>query len=466
MDTVMLARMQFGLTTIYHFFFVPLSIGLSFLVAVMETRYVRTGNEVYKKMAQFWGRLFLINAGVGIVTGIVQEFQFGMSWSEYSRFVGDIFGTPLAIETLLAFFLESTFLGIWIFGWDKLNKYVHLACMWLVVFGSLMSAFWIIVANSFMQHPEGYAINNGRAELSDFSAVLGNSNVWVQFPHVLMGALVMGSFFVLGVSAFNLFRKRGDFEFFRRSINLAVLVAVIATLGAAAAGDRQGEFDAKENPMKLAAMEGLWHTENGAGWSLISIIDEQNHKNLFELKIPFALSIMAFKDPFHEVKGIDELQAAAEARYGPGNYTPPVNVLFFAFRGMVGAAGLMIMLAFLGLFLAWKRRLATTRWYLFIASFGVFLPYISNTCGWLIAEMGRQPWVVNGVLKTEQAVSPNLTAVDLLISLSIFAVLYIGLAVADIFLMTKFANGNRVADFDPHPETAEETDEKLLVGAY
>jgi cytochrome d ubiquinol oxidase subunit I len=338
--------------------------------------------------------------------------------------------------------------------------------MWLVVVGSLMSAFWIIVANSFMQHPEGYTINNGRAELADFGAVLGNSNVWVQFPHVLMGALVMGAFFVLGVSAFNLLRKRGDFEFFRRSINLAVLVAFVAILGTTAAGDRQGELDARENPMKLAAMEGLWQTESGAGWSLISIIDEQNHRNLFELKIPYILSILAFKDPFHEVKGINELQKEAEAEYGPGNYTPPVNVLFFAFRGMTGAGGAMILLAALGLFLAWKRRLATTRWYLFVASFGVFLPYISNTCGWLIAEMGRQPWVVTGVLKTEQAVSPNITATELIISLSVFAALYIGLAAADIFLMTRYAHGQRTHDFDLKVEEPAESDDKLLVGAY
>lgn len=462
----MLARIQFGMTTLYHFFFVPLSIGLAFLVAIMETRYAKGGNEYYKKMAQFWGRLFLINAAVGIVTGIVQEFQFGMNWSEYSRFVGDIFGAPLAIETLLAFFLESTFLGIWIFGWDKLNKWVHLACIWLVVLGSLMSAFWILVANSFMQHPVGYTLNNGRAEMTDFGAILANQNVWVQFPHVLMGALVMGAFFVMGVSAYNLLKKRGDAEFFRRSMHLAVLVAVVASLGVALAGDMNGKNLAKTNPMKLAATEALWDTEKPAGEVLFALIDERNHTNTFEIKIPALLSFMANGDFNSEVKGINQLQAEAEQQYGPGNYVPAVTPLFYLFRGMAGTGVAMIAVSSFALFLAFRRKLVTSRWFLRILVGAMVLPYVANFCGWLTAELGRQPWVVYGVLKTESAVSPNVTAETVLISLVVFAVLYIGLMGANIYLMAKFAKGDDWDVSSHHRLEEAEEDKTALVGAY
>lgn len=466
MDTVLLARIQFGMTTLYHFFFVPLSIGLAFLVALMETRYVKSGNEYYKKMAQFWGRLFLINAAVGIVTGIVQEFQFGMNWSEYSRFVGDIFGAPLAIETLLAFFLESTFLGIWIFGWDKLNKWVHLACIWLVVLGSLMSAFWILVANSFMQHPVGYTLNNGRAELSDFGALLTNSNLWVQFPHVVMGALVMGSFFVMGVSAYNLLKKRGDNEFFRRSLHLAVLVAVVATMGAAIVGDMNGKNEAKTNPMKLAASEALWNSEKPASEILFAVIDEEKHQNYFEIKVPAVLSFLAHGDFDSEVVGINQLQAEYEKQYGPGNYIPSVWITFITMRGMVGAGVTMIMLASFALFLAFRRKLATSRWFLRILVGAMVLPYVSNFCGWLLAETGRQPWVVFGVMKTESAVSTNLSPEMVLTTIIIFAVLYIGLMGANIYLMTKFAKGDDWDVSSHHRLEAEEDDTTSLAIAY
>src|SRR5512136_2487223 len=229
MNTLVLSQWQFAITCIYHFFFLPLTLGLSILVAIMETVYVRTGNGVYKRMTQFWGKLFLINFAMGVVTGIVMEFQFGMNWSEYSRFVGDIFGAPLAIEALLAFFLESTFLGIWIFGWDKLSKPLHAATIWLVAIGSNLSALWILIANSFMQQPVGFVLRNNRAEMVDFFALLTNSNVWVQFPHVVFAGVATAGFFVLGISAYHLLKKGGDLDFFRRSFRMAAIYSMIGS---------------------------------------------------------------------------------------------------------------------------------------------------------------------------------------------------------------------------------------------
>jgi cytochrome d ubiquinol oxidase subunit I len=435
----------------------------------METRYAKTGNILYKKMAQFWGRLFLINAAVGIVTGIVQEFHFGMNWSEYSRFVGDVFGTPLAIETLLAFFLESTFLGIWIFGWERLNKFVHLACIWLVVLGSLMSAFWILVANSMMQNPVGYKIENGKAILTDFFALLTNPNLWVQFPHVLLASLLTGAFFVMGVSAFNILKKKGDTEFFRRSASLALVIAAVTSIGVAMAGDAQATHVAEANPMKLAAFEAHWNTEGPASESLISIVDEQNRKDIFSIKIPFVLSLLAHHDPNAEVQGINQLQAEAEQKYGPGNYVPPVMITYVAFRGMVGSGVLMILLSLFGLFLAWKRKLTSYKWFLRALVFAIPLPYIAAICGWVVAEVGRQPWVVNGVLKTEAAISPGVDITMVTISLATFIVLYLGLLAAHIFLLAKYAQGNTLYQLRNELEDEQQAssdDDKLLEGAY
>ena len=227
MDPTILARTQFAITTVYHFFFVPLTLGLSIIVALMETLYVQTGNEVYKRMTKFWGKLFVINFAMGVVTGIVQEFQFGMNWSEYSRFVGDIFGAPLAIEALLAFFLESVFLGLWLFGWDKLSKRAHAATMWMVAIGSNISALWILIANSFMQEPVGYVIRNGRAEMDDFAAVIFNPNIWVQFPHVFTAGLTTAAFFVLGISAYHL-AKKNETDLFKRSFQIAAIIGTMA----------------------------------------------------------------------------------------------------------------------------------------------------------------------------------------------------------------------------------------------
>lgn len=461
MDALTLARWQFGITTIYHFFFVPLTLGLSLLVAIMETAYVRTGNEVFKRMAQFWGRLFLINFAMGVVTGIVQEFQFGMNWSTYSRFVGDIFGAPLAIEALLAFFLESTFLGIWIFGWDRLSKRLHLATIWLVVLGTNISALWILIANSFMQEPVGYTLRHGRAEMTNFFALLTNPNVWVQYPHVVMAGLATAAFFVLGISAYHLLKKSGDLDLFRRSANIGMVAALIASFLVAIVGHYQAQHMVQTQPMKMAAAEALFHSENPASFSLFTIGNVQGTKDVFSIRIPDLLSILAYNEAGGTVQGIDQLQTAYVQKYGPGEYVPPVPVIYWSFRLMVGAGVLMILLALLTLFLAFGKRLETTRWFLWLLPFAIALPYLANTTGWIMTEMGRQPWIVFGLLKTSEAVSPTVGPVSVLISLIVFTLVYGALAVADVYLLVKYAKAQ--ATQEPEPGSEETAS---LVGAY
>ena len=306
MDVITLARLQFAITTVYHFFFVPLTLGLSIIVALMQTLYVRTNREVYKDMTKFWGKLFVINFAVGVVTGIVQEFQFGMNWSEYSRFVGDIFGAPLAIEALLAFFLESTFLGLWIFGWDKLPKRVHLLAIWLVAISSNLSALWILIANSFMQQPVGYVLNNGRAEMTDFLAVVFNPNIWTQFPHVIASGLTTAAFFVLGISAYHLVRRPQDSDLFQRSFQIAAVVGILGTVGVVMSGHSQMQHLVISQPMKVAAAEALWETEDPAGLSVLTIGNLQGEE-VFSIRVPSLLSLLALDQLQGTVRGINGL---------------------------------------------------------------------------------------------------------------------------------------------------------------
>lgn len=440
MDPVSLSRWQFGITTVYHFFFVPLTLGLSILVAIMETIYVRTGNEAYKRMAQFWGRLFLINFAVGVVTGIVQEFQFGMNWSTYSRFVGDIFGAPLAVEALLAFYLESTFLGIWIFGWEKLPKKLHAATIWLVAIGSNLSALWILIANSFMQQPVGYILRNGRAEMTNFFALLTNPNLWVQFPHVFFAGLLTGSFFVLGISAYHLWRKRHpDLELFRRSFQIALVIGAISSVLVAIDGHAQAQHMVQTQPMKMAAAEALWNSQDPASFSLFTIGNLQGTQDVFSVRIPDLLSILAFNGTTGEVQGINQLQAEYEKQYGAGDYVPPVPVIYWSFRLMVGAGVLMILLALYGLFLLMRRRVERSRWYLPVMVFAIFLPYLANSMGWIMTEMGRQPWIVFGLLRTQNGGSPTLTSGSVLFSLITFTLVYGVLMAVDIYLLLRFS---------------------------
>ncbi|MGE5576671.1 MAG: cytochrome ubiquinol oxidase subunit I [Syntrophothermus sp.] len=438
MNELLLARWQFAITTVYHFLFVPLTLGLSVLVAVMETIYVRTGNETYKKMARFWGRLFLINFAMGVVTGIVQEFHFGMNWSEYSRFVGDIFGAPLAVEALAAFFLESTFLGVWIFGWDKLSKTTHAAAIWLVAVATNLSAFWILVANSFMQQPVGYTIRHGRAEMTDFFALLTNPHVWYQFPHTVLAGFATAAFFVMGISAYHLLRKSSS-DFFRRSFQLALILGVISTLAVAFVGHLQGQYLVKTQPMKMAAAEALWKSAVPAPFALLAVIDEQRQTNSFEIQIPALGSLLAYNTFKGEVSGMKELQAQYQKNYGPGDYIPPVATVFWSFRVMVAAGGLMILLALYGLYLVRKGRFGEKTWFLKAMLWSIPLPYIANTTGWFMAETGRYPWIVYGLQKVEDAISPSVSAGAILATLVAFTLLYGVLAVADIYLLTRYA---------------------------
>ncbi len=448
MDSLPLAQLQFAVTTVYHFFFVPLTLGLSVLVAVMQTIYYRTGNEVYKQMTKFWGKLFLINFAMGVVTGIVQEFQFGMNWSEYSRFVGDIFGAPLAIEALLAFFIESTFLGVWFFGWDKISKRAHLTAIWLVAFASNLSALWILIANSFMQEPSGFVLNNGRAEMVDFLALLRNPNVWVQFPHVFTAGVTTAAFFILGISAWHLLRK-SNLDFFKKSVQIGVIAALIGSLGVALVGHSQAQHMVQTQPMKMAAAEGLFNSENPASMSLFTIGTLDGRSEVFSIRIPAVLSLLAYNQLTGEVKGLNQINAAYQQKYGPGDYMPPVPLIYWSFRAMVGAGFLMIALAAVGLYLLLKNKFESSPRFLKILPWMILLPYIATSTGWLMTELGRQPWIVFGLMKTADGVSTSVDSFSVLITLVLFTAVYAGLMIVTIGLLRRYAKSDPVKDAQP-----------------
>jgi cytochrome d ubiquinol oxidase subunit I len=438
MDATLLARLQFAATTVYHFFFVPLTLGLSLLVAIMETIYVRSGNETYKRMARFWGKLFVINFAMGVVTGIVQEFQFGMNWSEYSRYVGDIFGAPLAIEATLAFFLESTFLGVWIFGWDKLSKGAHAAAIWLVAIGSNISALWILIANSFMQEPVGYAIEGGRAVMTDFFAVALNPNIWYMLPHTLLSGLTTAAFFVMGISAYHLLRKNEP-DFFRRSFQMAAIIGALAAIFVAVNGHGQAQHMVQSQPMKMAAAEALWETEAPASFSLFTIGSLDGSREVWAIRVPYALSLLAYNQLTGEVQGMNELQSIYEQQYGPGDYTPPPFIPYWSFRVMVGSGFAMIGVAIYALFMVMGEMIDKRPLALKALPYLIALPYLANTAGWLLTEVGRYPWVVFGLVKLDDGVSPNVTAGMLWISLVGYVLIYGALIVATVYLLRKYA---------------------------
>ncbi len=439
MTEVGLARLQFGVTTVYHFLFVPLTIGLAFLLAILETIYLHRGRDPEtRKLIDFFGRLFLINFAVGVVTGILQEFQFGMNWANYSRFVGDVFGAPLAVEALLAFFLESTFLGVWIFGWDRISPRLHATAMWLVAAGTSISAYWILTANAFMQEPVGYVMRHGHAEMNNFFALLSNPQLWLEFPHVELGALATGAFFVTGVSAYFLVRGLHR-ELFDRTFRLGLVVAFVTSLLVAIVGHEQAQHIVVAQPMKMAASEALWHTSpDRAPWTVVANIDPAARRNTDVVAIPDMLSILAYNRTVGRVPGIDALQAQDVRRYGPGDYIPPVIPTFWSFRLMVLAGTVMVILAGYGLYLQNRERHLERRRYLRTMEWSIGLPFFANTMGWIMTEVGRQPWIVYGLQKTAAGVSPTLTATDVWITLIGFGVIYGAIAVVDVTLIGRY----------------------------
>ncbi|MBG0816609.1 cytochrome ubiquinol oxidase subunit I [Planomonospora sp. ID82291] len=439
MDVLDLSRWQFGITTVYHFLFVPLTIGLSIIVAGLQTAWHRTKKPAYLRLTKFWGKLFLINFAMGVVTGIVQEFQFGMNWSDYSRFVGDVFGAPLAMEGLMAFFLESTFLGLWIFGWDRLPPRLHLMTIWLAAIGTNLSAYFILAANSWMQHPVGYRLNpeTGRAELTDIWAVLTNVTTLATFPHVIFGAFVTAGAFVAGVSAWKLLKKQ-DVELFRTSARLAMAVALVASAGVAFSGHWQAQIMTEQQPMKMAAAEALWEDESSAGFSLFAVGDVENGRNHVNLQIPYGLSLLATNTLDGEVEGINDIQARYQALYGPGDYRPSVGLAYWTFRLMIGFGVLAGLLALTGLWLTRRGRLPRSPWFYRLAVLGIGLPFLANSMGWIFTEMGRQPWTVYGIMSTASAVSPGVDVAEVATTLVGFTLLYGVLAVIEIRLLLKF----------------------------
>jgi len=436
MDVLMLSRLQFAGATFFHFLFVPLTLGLSILIAIMETVYVRTGDEDYRRMARFWGKIFIINFAVGVVTGITLEFQFGTNWSRYSKYVGDIFGSLLAIEATLAFFLESTFLAVWIFGWNRLSPKLHCLCIWLVAFASSMSALWILIANAWMQHPVGFALRNGRAELTDFLAVVTQPFAFQIFFHTVSGAYILSGFFVMGISAYHLLRKQ-ETAFFTKSFRLALTFALIFAVAEVVQGHIHGAEVAKIQPTKLAAMEALWDTQANAPQVLFLIPDEKNERNLVEWgKIPGALSMLAYHSSQATVKGLKDF---------PKEDRPPVALTFVAFRIMVGLGFLFVLLTVVGWFK--RRNLEASPGYLKIMLYAIPLPYIALQAGWIVTEVGRQPWIVYGLMRTKDAVSPIATS-QVAISLAAFILVYSALGAIAFYLIAKQAR------LGPEPQVA------------
>jgi cytochrome d ubiquinol oxidase subunit I len=461
MTTLELARLQFGIVTLFHFLFVPVTIGLSLYTAVCQTLALRTGREVYRRMTAFWGKLMLISFAVGVVTGIVQEFQFGMNWSSYSRYVGDIFGAPLAMEGLAAFFVESTFIGLWIFGKGRISPRAHLGTIWAVALSTIGSAYFILAANSWMQHPVGYELDkaSGRAELTSIFDVLTNSTVLYAFPHTILGSITTAGMVVVAVSAWFLLRER-ETEVFSRSMRIAlpaVCGAVLLTMGV---GHLQGDLLEDQQPMKMAAAEALFETEDGAGMSLFATGDFSRDpgRTNRNLQIPKALSLISTLDPNGRVEGINDIEREYTQRYGPGDYVPIVAVTYWSWRAMIGAGTAMFVLALTGLWLRRRGRLPSSRRWLSLAVAGAALPFVANSAGWVFTEMGRQPWIVQGLFRTDQGVSPTVGTGEVLTTLIGFTLLYGVLAGVAGWLFVKLVKAGPKEDV---PEVEGEPDLSL-----
>jgi cytochrome bd ubiquinol oxidase subunit I len=477
MDALDLARWQFGITTIYHFLFVPLTIGLSVVVAGLQTAWHRTGKPEYLRATKFFGKLFLINFAMGVVTGIVQEFQFGMNWSTYSTFVGDVFGAPLAMEALLAFFLESTFIGLWIFGWDRLPRRVHLATIWAAAIGSNLSAFFILAANAWMRHPVGFAVDpaNGRAYLTDIWAVLTNPQAISTYLHVVSASFVVAGLFVVAVSAYKLLHRdraphADEPGLFRRTLRAGLVTTALAGAVVTLSGDHQAKLMAEYEPMKLASAEAIWDTENAAGFSLFAI---GNHeigevgvgRNIIDVEVPYVLSFLATGSPAGEVQGINDLQRQLTEQFGPGDYTPNIPVLYWSFRLMIGLGLAGVAVGVVGLWLTRGGALPARRWMYRVAIAALPAALAANIFGWVLTELGRQPWTVVGQLLTAASVSPGVSLGEVALSLTVFTALYGTLAVVEARLLWRYVQAGP-GHVMPYPRDGEPESDRIPAFVY
>jgi len=434
-----LARWQFAFVTINHFFFVPVTIGLALLTAMLQTAWYRRGSPEYLRLTRFFGTLLVINVAIGVVTGLVQEFQFGMNWSAYSRLVGNIFGAPLAMEGLAAFFLESTFLGLWLFGWDKLSRRVHLATIWLVFLGTILSAAFIMAANSWMQHPVGYIMVNGKPQLNDVWALFTNPVFVWGYAKVVLAAIVTGATVMLAVSAWQL-RHGGDRDVFMIPARLSLFVLVPAILLTMLVGDELGVIEGRYQPMKIAAAEAQWTTCQPCSFSLFQIGGGNNDQTPTEIiAIPHLLSLLATNHWNGQVQGLTPLNNQYNQQFGPGYYVPDVFIQYWGMRVMAYLALIVTLVGLWGLILARRKRLATSRLFLWCATWVVVLPFLMNTAGWLLTESGRQPWIVQGIMLTKNGLSPSVSTTWLVISLTVFVVLYGTLGTVDLLLMLRYS---------------------------
>jgi cytochrome d ubiquinol oxidase subunit I len=448
-----LARAQFATTSLYHFLFVPLTLGLGPIVAAFQTFWLRTRDEKWLRLTKFFGTLFLINFAIGVATGLVQEFEFGMNWAVYSRFVGNVFGAPLAIEGLAAFFLESTFLGLWIFGWDRLSPKLHLACLYAAVIGTWMSAYFILVANSFMQDPVGYKVVNGEAQLTSIWKLLSSNWALYAFGHTIFAGLTAGSAVVFGVCCWHFVRKR-NIEVFRPAAKVALWVLVPVSCINLWFGSHFGILVTSLQPMKISASEAQWNTCTHCAFSLFQIggFTSSDPTPSFSIEVPGMLSYLATGSFSGQVTGLNELNKQYEAMYGPGNYEPPIEAIYWSMRGMAYSGSFVALVAVVGAFLAWRRRLERYAWYLWAAVVAMFFPFVACAFGWVLTEVGRQPWIVQGLLETSKANSPSVSTTWLATSLSVFVTLYIALLVADLWLMRRYATLDPVSSGEGEEE--------------
>jgi cytochrome bd ubiquinol oxidase subunit I len=448
-DALTLSRWQFATTTLYHFTFVPLTLGLAPLLAIMQTLYYRTHDEKWNRLVRFFAVLFLINFAIGAATGLVQEFEFGMNWSAFSKYVGDVFGAPLAIEGLGAFMLESTFIGLWVFGRDHLSPKMHLATIYLVWLGTWLSAYFIIVANSWMQHPVGYDINKstGTAQATDIATIMFQRFAIFAYVHVILAGCLAGGFVVLGVSAWHLRRGR-NVEVFRSAAKLTVLLLIPLTAVQLWWGNAFGVEMTNVQPMKIAATEALWNTQQPAAFSLVQYggFTKSDQTPTWSIEIPGLLSYLATGSFQGKVVGLNQNQEKDAAQYGPGNYMPPIELAYWCMRVMAYLGGLMLLIALWGGWLLWRKKLERAKWFHRTAVVAIVAPFLASFGGWILTETGRQPWIVYGLQKTADAVSPSSTTTKVAFSLGTFLALYTGLAIVDFYLMRRYAR------LDP-PET-------------